>query len=73
MTGLTVLESAGVVQPMKDYVPLCFTRIWCRKNDAWLSFKTVTQDRFLVNPEGYFIELPDGSLTRISPRTTFPV
>lgn len=26
-----------------------------------------------MNPEGYFIELPDGSLTRISPRTTFPI
>jgi hypothetical protein len=58
---------------MKEQVPLCFTRIWCRQNDAWLSFKTNTQDRFLVNPEGYFIELPDGSLTRISPRTTFPI
>jgi hypothetical protein len=58
---------------MKQQVPLCFTRIWCRRNEAWLSFKTVTQDRFLVNPEGYFIELPDGSLTRISPRTTFPI
>lgn len=56
---------------MKQQVPLCFTRIWCRKNEAWLSFKTHTQDRFLVNPEGYFIELPDGSLARISPRTTF--
>lgn len=55
------------------HVPLCLTRIWCRKNEAWISFKTVTQDRFLVNPDGYFIELPDGSLTRISPRTTFPV
>lgn len=58
---------------MKQQVPLCLTRIWCRKNDAWLSFKTHTHDRFLVNPDGYFIELPDGSLTRISPRTTFNV
>jgi hypothetical protein len=58
---------------MKQQVPLCFTRIWCRQNEAWLSFKTVTQDRFLVNPDGYFIELPDGSLTRISPRTTFTI
>lgn len=58
---------------MQDHLPLCFTRIWCRKNEAWLSFKTVRHERFLVNPEGYFIELPDGSLTRISPRTTFPI
>lgn len=58
---------------MKQQVPLCLTRIWCRQNEAWLSFKTVTQDRYLVNPDGYFIELPDGSLTRISPRTTFPI
>jgi hypothetical protein len=58
---------------MKHILPLCYTRVWCRKNQAWLSFKTVNQERFLVNPDGYFIELPDGSLTRISPRTTFPV
>lgn len=42
-------------------------------NDSWLSFKTVGKDRYLVNPSGYFIELPDGSLTPISPRVTFPV
>lgn len=49
------------------------TRIWCRRNEAWLSFKTVYKDRYLINPDGYFLELPDGSLTRISPRTTFPM
>lgn len=42
-------------------------------NDSWLSFKTVGKDRYLINPSGYFIELPDGSLTQISPRVTFPV
>lgn len=42
-------------------------------NDSWLSFKTVTKDRYLINPSGYFIELPDGSLSQISPRVTFPV
>ena len=42
-------------------------------NDSWLSFKTVGKDRYLVNPSGYFIELPDGALTQISPRVTFPV
>lgn len=58
---------------MNDYLPLCLIRIWCRTNDSWLSFKTVNKDRFLVNPAGYFIELPDGSLSLISPRVTFPV
>jgi hypothetical protein len=57
---------------MKNTVPLCYTRIWCRNNQAWLSFKTNKAERFLVSAEGYFIELPDGSITRISPRTTFP-
>jgi hypothetical protein len=33
----------------------------------------LSQDRFLVNPRGYFIELPDGSLAPISPRVTFPI
>ncbi len=42
-------------------------------NDSWLSFKTTTRDRYLVNPSGYFIELPDGSLSPISPRVTFPL
>lgn len=58
---------------MSELIPLCLLRIWCRTNDSWLSFKTVSQDRYLINPSGYFIELPDGSLTPISPRVTFPV
>lgn len=58
---------------MSDLLPLCFLRIWCRNNNCWLSFKTKSRDRFLVNPDGYFNELPDGSLAAISPRMTFPV
>jgi hypothetical protein len=58
---------------MNNTVPLCHTRIWCRANQSWLSFKTTRHDRFLVSPEGYFIELPDGSMTRISPRMAFPL
>lgn len=58
---------------MSDLLPLCLLRIWSRMNDSWLSFKTVSKDRYLINPSGYFIELPDGSLTQISPRVTFPV
>jgi hypothetical protein len=42
-------------------------------NDSWLSFKTGSKDRYLINPSGYFIELPDGALSQISPRVTFPV
>lgn len=59
--------------PMTEMVPLSLMRIWCRINDAWLSFKTRSHDRYLVNPAGYFIELPDGSLSSISPRLTFSV
>lgn len=58
---------------MSELLPLCLLRIWCRMNDSWLSFKTVTKDRFLINPSGYYIELADGALTQISPRVTFPV
>lgn len=58
---------------MSELLPLSQLRIWCRMNDSWLSFKTADKDRFLINPSGYFIELPDGSLTQISPRVTFPV
>ncbi len=58
---------------MQPSIPLCLLRIWCRKKDAWLSFKTKSSDRYLVNPQGYFIELPEGSLTAISPRVTFPL
>ena len=58
---------------MSELLPLCLLRIWCRMNDSWLSFKTVTKDRFLINASGYYIELPDGALAQISPRVTFPV
>lgn len=58
---------------MTDLLPLCLCRIWSRMNDSWLSFKTVGKDRYLINPSGYFIELPDGALSQISPRVTFPV
>lgn len=58
---------------MTNSVPLCYTRVWCRNNQSWLSFKTNKAERFLVSPEGYFVELPDGSMTRIGPRTTFPI
>jgi hypothetical protein len=58
---------------MKNSVPLCYTRIWCRTNQAWLSFKTTKAERYLVSPDGYYLELPDGSLSRISPRTAFPL
>lgn len=60
-------------QQMSDLVPLCFLRIWCRTNNSWLSFKTKSNDRYLINPSGYFNELPDGSLTNINPRTAFPL
>lgn len=58
---------------MTESVPICFLRIWCRKNSSWLSFKTASKDLFVINPSGYFIELPGGSLSQLSPRMTFPV
>ena len=57
---------------MPGLLHLFLLRMWCRTNQSWLSFNTVDKERFLVNPSGYFIELPDGSLNPISPRMTFP-
>lgn len=48
-------------------------RVWCRKKDAWLSFKTRDQDRYFINPYGYYVELPDGRLTQITARVAFPL
>lgn len=48
-------------------------RIWCRQHQRWLSFITKTKERYLVGPQGYFIELPDGRLTQISPRQVFGI
>ncbi len=57
---------------MNNSIPLCLLRLSCRASNSWLSFRTVNKDLFLINPSGYFIELADGSLNRISPRLTFP-
>src|SRR5215813_1455331 len=54
-------------------LPLSLLRIWCRTRDAWLSFHNHQQDRYLIGKQGYFIELPDGSLSPISPRVAFQV
>lgn len=54
-------------------LPLSLLRIWCMQFSSWLSFTTAAGDRFLVGTRGYFVELPDGSLAAISPRTAFPV
>jgi hypothetical protein len=48
-------------------------RVWCRKNDAWLSFRTRSDDRYFVNPYGYFVELPDGRLAQVTARVAFPL
>jgi hypothetical protein len=48
-------------------------RTWCRKNDAWLSFRTHSGDRFFINPYGYFVEILDGRLAQITPRVAFPL
>jgi len=58
---------------MRQSIPLCLLRIWCRKADSWLAFQTRTGDRYVVGARGYFLELPDGSLAPISPRVAFPV
>ncbi len=59
-------------KPTTQAVPLSLLRIWCRTRDAWLSFHNHSQDRFLIGKQGYFLELPDGSLTPFSPRVAFP-
>ena len=48
-------------------------RIWCRKHDAWLSFRTQKGENYFINPSGYYIELPDRSLAPITARVAFPV
>lgn len=56
---------------MPGSLHLYLLRMWCRTNQSWLSFNTADKERFLVNPSGYFMELPDGSVNPISPRMTF--
>jgi hypothetical protein len=48
-------------------------RAWCRKTDAWLSFRTRVGDRYFINPFGYFVEILDGRLAQITPRVAFPL
>lgn len=58
---------------MTEAIPLPLMRIWCRKKDAWLSFRTTKQDYYFVNPSGYFVELPDRTLAPITARVAFRV
>lgn len=58
---------------MSEPFNLPLLRVWCRKNDAWLSFKTRNQDRYFINPYGYYVELPDSRLAQITARVAFPL
>lgn len=58
---------------MSESFNLPLLRAWCRKNDAWLSFRTRFQDRYFINPYGYFVELPDGRLAQVTARVAFPL
>ncbi len=58
---------------MAESFNLPLLRVWCRKNDAWLSFRTRAGDRYFINPHGYFVELPDGRLAQITARVAFPL
>ncbi len=58
---------------MAESFNLPLLRVWCRKNDAWLSFRTRGDDRYFINPYGYFVELPDGRLAQITARVAFPL
>lgn len=58
---------------MAESFNLPLLRAWCRKNDAWLSFRTRMQDRYFINPYGYFVELPDEQLAQVTVRVAFPL
>ncbi len=58
---------------MAESFNLPLLRAWCRKNDAWLSFRTRRQDRYFINPYGYFVELPDEQLAQVTVRVAFPL
>lgn len=58
---------------MSESFNLPLLRVWCRKRDAWLSFRTRTQDRYFINPYGYFVELPDEQLAQVTARVAFPL
>lgn len=58
---------------MAESFNLPLLRVWCRKADAWLSFRTRAGDRYFINPYGYFVELPDGRLAQITARVAFPL
>src|SRR3990167_4067805 len=55
------------------FIPLSLLRLWCRRQNSWLSFNTAACDRYLIGTRGYFIELPDGCLEAIVPHVAFPV
>lgn len=58
---------------MSESFNLPLLRVWCRKMDAWLSFRTRSQNRYFVNPYGYFVELPDEQLAQVTARVAFPL
>jgi hypothetical protein len=58
---------------MSESFNLPLLRVWCRKKDAWLSFRTRSQDRYFINPYGYFVELPDEQLSQVTARVAFPL
>lgn len=58
---------------MSESFNLPLLRVWCRKRDAWLSFRTNNRDRYFINPYGYFVELPDEQLAQVTARVAFPL
>ncbi len=51
--------------------PLSLLRILCLRHEVRISFTTRDNDRYLINRNGCFIELPDKELVAVSPRTVF--
>src|SRR4029450_3956825 len=52
--------------------PLGLLRILCAKPEGRISFLARQHDRYLINRNGCFIELPEKELVAISPRFVFP-
>jgi SOS response regulatory protein OraA/RecX len=73
LAGKLVAAASAELVGMSESFNLPLLRVWCRKKDAWLSFRTRTQDRYFINPYGYFVELPDEQLAQVTARVAFPL
>lgn len=58
---------------MDDVIPLSYIRIWARKNECAIECALKSGDRYRVDRNGVFINLPDVGWSGINTRQLFPV